>query len=248
MQSFTRKIVITAALFVAMGVSLIPGSASAEKGIVSVVSADVRAEPKEKAKAKLKIKQGRHVTVVDHTPDGQWLKVKAEFDRGGDTGELEGWIQKKYVRSLTRYGFSWERKDGAGGTAVVDAGGGGDTLAAPGGDEWGTGAADSGSGDTGATAAAGMDDWGTGDSGGDAGGDFGAAAAAPADDWGATDTGASSDTPVADAPPADDWGAAPADDGAAPADDAPPADDWGGDAGATEPAPDDGGGASDDGW
>src|SRR5579859_31417 len=138
---------------------------SGERGLISADLVDLRAEPKDKAKSRVKLSHGTLIAATDHTPDGQWVKVVADVEKGPDTIHFEGWIQKKYVRSISRYGFSWERHDGGGGGggggggAKSDGGGGGG-----GGGDWDGGGGGSGGGA--ATAASGGggggDDWGGG--------------------------------------------------------------------------------------
>lgn len=86
-----------------------------EKGLVSNSGGTLKAEPKPKGKKVDKLKQGIMVDVVDHSADGLWVKVVAS----GPDGNQEGWVEKSYVRSLSRYGFSWERKNAAGGNQTV---------------------------------------------------------------------------------------------------------------------------------
>ena len=86
-----------------------------EKGLVSNSGGMLKAEPKPKGKKVDKLKQGIMVDVVDHSADGLWVKVVAT----GPEGNLEGWVEKSYVRSLSRYGFSWERKSATGGNPTV---------------------------------------------------------------------------------------------------------------------------------
>ena len=86
-----------------------------EKGLVSNSGGMLKAEPKPKGKKVDKLKQGIMVDVVDHSADGLWVKVVAT----GPEGNLEGWVEKSYVRSLSRYGFTWERKNAAGGNQTI---------------------------------------------------------------------------------------------------------------------------------
>lgn len=86
-----------------------------EKGLVSNSGGVLKTEPKPKGKKVDKLKQGTMVDVVDHSADGLWVKVTAS----GPDGNLEGWVEKSYVRSLSRYGFTWERKNAAGGNQTV---------------------------------------------------------------------------------------------------------------------------------
>ena len=82
-----------------------------ERGLVANSGGVLKAEPKPKAKKGDKLKQGTMVDVTDHSPDGLWVKVAVT----GPDGSQEGWVEKSFVRSLSRYGFSWERKDKGGG-------------------------------------------------------------------------------------------------------------------------------------
>lgn len=85
-----------------------------ERGLVANSGGMLKAEPKPKGKKIDKLKQGSMVDVVDHSPDGLWVKVAVK----GPDGAQEGWVEKSYVRSVSRYGFSWERKDKGGGTQL----------------------------------------------------------------------------------------------------------------------------------
>lgn len=214
---------LTAAVLL-LGFAAVPQQAIAaaeEAGIITAVNVDVRAEPKDKGKSKLKVSHGRKIAAIGHSPDGKWVQIKAEVDRAGETATFEGWIEKKYVRSISRYGFSWERKDGpAGGGDTMTAGGGewgGDTAtggdtgtaaAGGGGDDWGAGGGategDAGAGASAGAGATGGDDWGSGASGtgtGDAGAGAGTTGG---DDWGSGDTGSSSSGSSGESGGADD--------------------------------------------
>lgn len=92
-----------------------PAALAGERGIVANSGGQLKAEPKPKGKNVERLKQGTLVDVVDHSGDGQWLKVVY----GGPDGGVEGWVEKGYVRSMSRYGFSWERKDSKGGGKPV---------------------------------------------------------------------------------------------------------------------------------
>lgn len=91
--------------------SLASAAFAGERGLVANSGGVLKAEPKPKGKKGEKLKQGTMVDVVDHSPDGLWLKVSV--------GGQEGWVEKTYVRAISRYGFSWERKDKSGGNQTV---------------------------------------------------------------------------------------------------------------------------------
>src|SRR5689334_2251162 len=100
-MSFTR---IVAASFLTLSI-LAPSIASAEPetGLVSADSVQVRVDPNPKAKSPWRISHGRLVSVLDHTPDGKWVKIKGEYPKGDDIVKFEGWLETKYVRSRGRY-------------------------------------------------------------------------------------------------------------------------------------------------
>ncbi len=82
--------------------------AAAEKAIVNTVEADLRIDPTEKSKSKIKLQIGTMVEVTDHDPEGKWVRVKAEIPRGEETMTFEGWLPRKFVRPRARGPFSWE--------------------------------------------------------------------------------------------------------------------------------------------
>lgn len=81
-----------------------------ERGIVANSGGQLKAEPKPKGKKLEKLKQGSIVDVTDHSGDGKWVKLTYQ----GPDGRIEGWVEKEFIRSMSRYGFSWERKQKAG--------------------------------------------------------------------------------------------------------------------------------------
>ena len=106
-------------LLCAAVIAFLPVAASAgERGIVANSGGQLKAEPKPKGKKLEKLKQGSIVEVIDHSSDGKWIKLSYQ----GPGGKLEGWVEKEFIRSMSRYGFSWERKDSkSGGTAATKA-------------------------------------------------------------------------------------------------------------------------------
>lgn len=107
MARSSRFLAVVSLLAFLAGSSALAG----ERGLVANSGGMLKAEPKPKGKKVDKLKQGTMVDVVDHSPDGLWVKVAV----AGPDGKQEGWVEKSYVRSLSRYGFSWERKDKGGG-------------------------------------------------------------------------------------------------------------------------------------
>lgn len=103
-----NRVVALAAVF---ALSLASAAWAGERGLVANSGGVMKSEPKPKGKKGEKLKQGTMVDVVDHSPDGLWLKVS--------TNGQEGWVEKQYVRAVSRYGFSWERKDKSGGNQTV---------------------------------------------------------------------------------------------------------------------------------
>lgn len=103
----TRVLALVSVLLLSLASAAIAG----ERGLVANSGGVLKSEPKPKGKKGEKLKQGMMVDVVDHSPDGLWLKVNA--------GGQEGWVEKSYVRAISRYGFSWERKDKSGGNQTV---------------------------------------------------------------------------------------------------------------------------------
>src|SRR5687768_16453800 len=103
----TRVVALVSMLVLSLASAAIAG----ERGLVANSGGVLKSEPKPKGKKGEKLKQGAMVDVVDHSPDGLWLKVNA--------GGQEGWVEKSYVRAVSRYGFSWERKDKSGGNQTV---------------------------------------------------------------------------------------------------------------------------------
>lgn len=88
-----------------------PFALAGERGMVSASGVELKSEPKPKGKKVDKLKQGTMVDVTDHSPDGSWLKLSVNGQ--------EGWVEKSVVRSLSRYGFSWERKPTKGNTGAT---------------------------------------------------------------------------------------------------------------------------------
>ena len=99
------------ALAAVLSLSLASAAYAGERGLVANTGGVLKSEPKPKGKKGEKLKQGTMVDVVDHSPDGLWLKVSSNGQ--------EGWVEKQYVRAVSRYGFSWERKDKSGGNQTV---------------------------------------------------------------------------------------------------------------------------------
>src|SRR5438445_7312727 len=98
-MSFRRWDLLTALGLVAglaMPIAAKAAQDTGERGLVTADLVDLRSEPKDKAKSKVKLSHGTMISATGHSPDGQWVQVKASVEHGPDTVDFEGWIQKKY--------------------------------------------------------------------------------------------------------------------------------------------------------
>lgn len=68
------------------------GAAQAETAKVSSKIAELRVKPSGDARTKLKLGRNRTVDVLSKSDDGQWVKIRAEIQRGEDPVTFEGWI------------------------------------------------------------------------------------------------------------------------------------------------------------
>ncbi len=71
--------------------ALLPGSAFAGAEIRAKI-VDLRVQPSDNAKARLKLGAGREVAVLGKSDDGRWVKVSGSLERGEDTIKFEGWV------------------------------------------------------------------------------------------------------------------------------------------------------------
>lgn len=70
----------------------VPGSAFAASAEIRARITDLRVQPSEQAKARLKLGVGREVSVLAKSDDGNWVKVAGSLERGEDVIRFEGWI------------------------------------------------------------------------------------------------------------------------------------------------------------
>ena len=109
----SMSVVLSLATLVAGFAIARPARAADEKGLITALGVEVRAEPQEKAKSRMKLSShGSPVIAIDHSPDGKWVKIRAQFERGGESANVEGWVEKKQVRAISRYGMAVFRRRG----------------------------------------------------------------------------------------------------------------------------------------
>ena len=72
---------------------------AAEDAQVSVRIAELRVNPSSEARTRLKIGSGRNVSVLGKSSDGQWVQIRTEVDRGGDSVKFEGWVFASCLRT-----------------------------------------------------------------------------------------------------------------------------------------------------
>lgn len=86
------RLALAASLSIASLFVLGTGAAHAETAKVSSRIAELRVKPSGDARSKLKLGRNRSVDVLSKSDDGQWVKIRAEVQRGEDPVTFEGWI------------------------------------------------------------------------------------------------------------------------------------------------------------
>lgn len=116
MRVFRPVLIAAAASFITVTLSAtVPSAAFAgEKGLINANGVDVHIAPSKRAKSVIKLYLGRPVQVVD-VQDG-WVKIAFDVERGVDRIAMDGWLKRDYVRSRSRFGFSFERTEQPAGT------------------------------------------------------------------------------------------------------------------------------------
>ncbi len=177
-------------------------SNAAEVARVRSRTVELRALPTEGARSKLKLGPNRDVAVLGKSEDGQWLKIRTEWERGEDVITLEGWVVATQLKSLSGDGFANAPAldSGIGAASAFDVAGfaGESTSGGGSGDPFGSSGAFETTSSTG---------FGEAESGSSAEDLFASPAPASADPW-AVPSGDSASPSDAPAPAADPWASA----------------------------------------